>query len=482
MGNGFTSFAVGFGKGFQQAREARAERERDALSLQLQREQQQFENQIAERAQSLAEQKAEFENRAKDAQALDFWSKSLDPKNDPAMRRFMLREGARRLGADTSTPFFKDFDKMLAGLKDETLQSTRELLFAAHKGAPPGWLTQMSAAVANGQLTLDQALDQARQFSQQSQRSQILGGGGQPAGQPPQPQGGTLGQMFQPESLVTAAPDIGAQQPIGQPGQQPPETMRPEELRQEALGLTNQIREAVRVGDNELAVRLEQERDFRLQLADEIQTGAREQERLEFERGQDPAETKLREELGKKTGEIWAAHVEAANQAAGQRQDFELLDELIEIAPQGGLTGRLAEAFPQFDNAAAAFTAIVNRLTPTLRVEGSGSTSDVEFDAMRSGLPRLRNNPEANRLIAGAFKAKADINSARGDVVIAFQNDEISAAEARRQIAALDRQSILSPELRALLGQGGDGGEAGGSAPSERFRFNPDTGELEEVR
>ncbi|WP_265517593.1 hypothetical protein [Nitratireductor luteus] len=476
MAGGFDSFAKGFSDAFEAARNARLDRQNDRLTLELQREKLEFEQGIALRAQSLEEQKAQFENRAKDAQALQFWSKAMDPSFDPAMRKFMLREGAGRLGVETNTQHFKEFDKMLSGLRPETLQNTRRLLIEAHQSAPPGWLSSMSTSVANGEITLTDALEQAQQFAQQAGRQQVapLGGGMVGGGLPsPQPQAGPTGPgMFDPtpiEQLQSPQPSAMPSQPAAQSVGQPPafDQNDPAAWRREALRLSVAAQEAAARGDTDFATRLEQQRDFALETAEDIQTGTREQERLEFERGQDPAEQELKKELGKRTGELWSKHVETANQSAGLAQDFELLDQLIEVAPQGGLTGRLAEAFPQASDAGAAFTSIVNRLAPTLRVEGSGSTSDLEFDAMRSGFPRLRNRPEANRLISAAMKAKAEINIARGEVVTAFQNGQLTANEARKQLSELDRESIMTPELRRLLEAEGADQERGVSEMSD---------------
>jgi hypothetical protein len=168
----------------------------------------------------------------------------------------------------------------------------------------------------------------------------------------------------------------------------------------------------------------------------------------------------LRKQLSEDEGKRMSKAIGAADVAGGLRQDFEILDELIKIAPQGPITGRLAQAFPGVSNAGTVFQSIVKRVAPTLRVEGSGSTSDIEYEGMLQSLPQLIARPEANAAIAEAMKQKAQINIERGAIIMAYQNQEIDANEMRRQLMALNRRSILTPSLRQMIGGMGSGGSA----------------------
>lgn len=177
---------------------------------------------------------------------------------------------------------------------------------------------------------------------------------------------------------------------------------------------------------------------------------------------------KLREKLSGKEGEQWASYLGAGATAASQRDDFMIMEELLTIAPQGPITGRLAEFFPGFDSAGAALASMAGRIAPTLRVEGSGSTSDIEFEGMLNSLPRLRNYPEANRLILQTMKAKAQINIDRANVIRQYQNQKISDVQAREQLAEIESRSILDPKMTALLAGVGafedDGNDVNASA------------------
>lgn len=165
----------------------------------------------------------------------------------------------------------------------------------------------------------------------------------------------------------------------------------------------------------------------------------------------EPDDSALRKSLDTKTGEIWSEYQKAGNQSAGLVQDMQVIDELIRLAPQGPLVGRLQEAFPGIDSAGAAFQSIVKRVAPTLRVPGSGATSDLEFDAAMQSLPALRNKPEANALISEMLKSKAALNIERSEIIDSYAAGEISAAEARRKIADIDDVSIMTPQLKQLL-------------------------------
>lgn len=170
--------------------------------------------------------------------------------------------------------------------------------------------------------------------------------------------------------------------------------------------------------------------------------------------GQDAA---LNKALSETEGKLWADYKSTGTVSSSNAQDFQVLDELIGMAPQGAVQGRLAAAFPGFNSAGDAFQSIVKRIAPTLRAPGSGATSDIEYAGMLQSLPALQNDPAANRMILSIMRAKAEINMQRADVITQYQADG-DADAARQKLAELDRVSILTPEMRqALIGVGGDG-------------------------
>lgn len=172
-----------------------------------------------------------------------------------------------------------------------------------------------------------------------------------------------------------------------------------------------------------------------------------------------PSDEALRKKLMEGEGVAWSEYLKAGSTSSGMKQDMALLDQVIELAPQGPVNGRLAQMFPGVSNAAGVFESIIKRVAPSLRVEGSGSQSDVEYNGFLQSLPSLTNRPEANRAISTFLQSKAQINMERAAAIQEYQNGTIDASEARRRIAEIDQRSIMTPELQRLLG-GLDAGTA----------------------
>jgi hypothetical protein len=175
--------------------------------------------------------------------------------------------------------------------------------------------------------------------------------------------------------------------------------------------------------------------------------------------GQEPPDQDLRKKLSEKEADTWTNYEVAADQSGGIVQQLQIVDELMKMAPQGPIQGRLAEMFPGFSSAGDALSSIVTRIAPALRTPGSGSQSDREFEAFLSSFPRLRNTPEGNAIISAVLQAKADIDIRRGEIVAAYRNNEISAIEARKQLGALRRKSILTPQMQQIIDGAGGGSD-----------------------
>lgn len=179
--------------------------------------------------------------------------------------------------------------------------------------------------------------------------------------------------------------------------------------------------------------------------------------------GGEPA---LDKALNEAEGKTWSTFKEAAAVSASNAQDFEVLGELLTLAPQGPVTGRLADTFKGFSAAGDAANSIIKRIAPTLRAPGSGATSDIEYNGMLQSLPSLAQNPEANAMVLSIMQAKAQINMERGRIVTAYQNEDMTIDEARAAMDELNSRSIMTPEMkRALVGLGSDG--AVGASPPQ---------------
>lgn len=163
-------------------------------------------------------------------------------------------------------------------------------------------------------------------------------------------------------------------------------------------------------------------------------------------------------ELSKKTDAEEAtalgAILKALPKAAAVTADLDLLTEVLQYAPQDPISGRIAQLFPGVSSAGAAAQSIIKRVAPSLRVEGSGSTSDIEYKGMLESLPSLVNYPEANMAIAGMMRAKAQLDIERGNIVRQWQDSDRSpeATQAMRNaLTELDTRSIMTPETRRLI-------------------------------
>ena len=190
--------------------------------------------------------------------------------------------------------------------------------------------------------------------------------------------------------------------------------------------------------------------------------------------GSPGAEEKLLEKLMGKKGERYAKFLDAGANAAGLSIDIETLAALAPLQPSGPLVGRLAEMFPDFTDIGALRQSIVKRIAPQMRVEGSGSTSDTEFNAMLNSFGSLRNSPEANQAILSIFQQKIAFDIARRDIVNEYTNGNITMKEADEKMAALETQSMIPTAVSNLLQTHKVGEDETPTGP-KRLRWDPET-------
>lgn len=164
-----------------------------------------------------------------------------------------------------------------------------------------------------------------------------------------------------------------------------------------------------------------------------------------------PDNEKLFESLATAQGKTYASYSAQADKSASLMVDIDMLGQLLKLAPTGPVTGFFAEKFKGLDSTADAVQGIIARLAPSMRVVGSGSTSDIEVQKMADSLGSLRSSPLANDLIHAAFMAKLNIDVQRGKIVDQMQNSEITVIEGRKALQKLNSQSIISDPLASLL-------------------------------
>jgi hypothetical protein len=194
--------------------------------------------------------------------------------------------------------------------------------------------------------------------------------------------------------------------------------------------------------------------------------------------GDNNPEDKLIEELMKAQGKDFAGFLVAGSAASQALRDLNVLQQLAPLAPSGPITGALAQAFPLFDDVAALRQSIVLRVAPTLRVEGSGATSDLEFNAMVNSLGSLQNSKEANQAILSVMIAKQRYNLERANIVRQYQtNDKFTLQDANDAIAALEQDSTIPVQVRDLLNKYGSNTSQPSQLPIRTW--NPETGSFE---
>lgn len=147
---------------------------------------------------------------------------------------------------------------------------------------------------------------------------------------------------------------------------------------------------------------------------------------------------------------------DSSGSVAQRSADLDMLGRVISRTPTGAGTDtrafldRVGAAIGlssgELATQADAVTAIVNRIAPSLREPGSGPMSDADLRLFLSSLPNLMALPEGNQLILSTLKRAAEIDRARTDIAAQWQAGELSASEARKQIAAIDRRSIYASE------------------------------------
>jgi len=167
--------------------------------------------------------------------------------------------------------------------------------------------------------------------------------------------------------------------------------------------------------------------------------------------GAEPADGQLRKELQGAEGKSWSAIKDTAVTSANTAQDLQVVDELLAWP-------RKVQSLVGWLKLSPAFRRLVlpwiqsssDWLQPCgFRVLAQHPTLNMK--ACCAAIPPSATSPKANRLISQIMKSKAQINLDRGAIVDAYSNNEITASDARRKMMALDKKSILTPEMRQLL-------------------------------
>lgn len=172
----------------------------------------------------------------------------------------------------------------------------------------------------------------------------------------------------------------------------------------------------------------------------------------------------------------------AADESVVLRSDVETLSGLL----SGIQTGRGAEtklSLAQMakgvglDTVADALTggkmnemeaaqSIMDKLTPRMRVPGSGATSDMEMRVFRNALPSLLKQPGGNAIVADTYRGMLDYQAQVGDIAGRALRGEISQAEADKAIRETPSPFTRFKDYQKAQQQGGGAGNAAGQSSS----------------
>jgi flagellar protein FlgJ len=171
-----------------------------------------------------------------------------------------------------------------------------------------------------------------------------------------------------------------------------------------------------------------------------------------------------------------------ANQRLG---DINQLTSLIELTPQGAgqdwinkgaaILSRFGINPGEFTNvpAAQAFQSIVSRVAPTLRVTGSGATSDFEMNQFLASLPAIGNMPDGNRIIANNLKKISERSVQEAYIANQVQGGDLTPTQGRKKILDLGPLDLDMPTFGSAPPAGGPGrapsAPGGVGAPAVRY-------------
>lgn len=132
-----------------------------------------------------------------------------------------------------------------------------------------------------------------------------------------------------------------------------------------------------------------------------------------------------------------------ANMAAKARPFFEGIKEALKTAPQGlNPMAYLADKIPGLSASADFMKSMVERAGPMLRVQNSGSTSDIEHKGMLFAQPGLRKDPAANYIVAQMYVNMSELAQKKADVMrTGYATGDLDKMNA--DLSALNRTSVL---------------------------------------
>jgi hypothetical protein len=143
-----------------------------------------------------------------------------------------------------------------------------------------------------------------------------------------------------------------------------------------------------------------------------------------------------------KQAEMFSGIQESGNQATRTLRDVNRLGKILERVETGAgaafkqIAGNFGIETKGLNDVQAA-QAIINKLVPQQRPPGSGTMSDADLALYKESLPRLINQPGANKEIVRSMKEVSEYMIKEGEIASAVLDGEISPAEGRRRLRDL---------------------------------------------
>lgn len=178
-------------------------------------------------------------------------------------------------------------------------------------------------------------------------------------------------------------------------------------------------------------------------------------------------ENKFEEELGKGQAKRFNDLIAEGDVAQGRLADIQTLRETSRRLGSQGSSANLKATVGPFAESLGIkvdglsdiqlYESITQRLAPTLRASGSGSTSDIEFKGFLRAIGPLSNTPAAREMILDTFEAASRNDIARADIASRLAQKEITRGQAEKEIRALPNPLESFREFRKqnpdLVGQ-----------------------------
>jgi len=186
-------------------------------------------------------------------------------------------------------------------------------------------------------------------------------------------------------------------------------------------------------------------------------------------------------DMGQKTVAIERAKAQVASETAAEGAlavagDVRAIVDVLKPYQGGKLDQLKAELGPYFpgtnfakiSTAAGIAEALRAKIAPTLRVQGSGATSDFEIKQFMSAIPSLAQYPEGRELLATYTQRFADRAAAAADIKAKMIEDGTYSLKAfQNQLKTAGYETVLTPEDLQRLNTFNKPPAAGSSLPPD---------------